>query len=94
MAGLSLKGKSIVAIVKDIAEGFFSVNPIILKGFNEEGLKELYYSIIKIQSEIRGEKFPNNDPEAIRRRNMRLQRLHNSMFILKNFARERRIILL
>lgn len=93
MAGPSLKGKSIVAIVKDIAEGFFSINPIILKGFDEEGLRELYYNIIKIQSEIRGEKFPTNDAEAIRRRNMRLQRLHNSMFILKNFARERRIYL-
>jgi hypothetical protein len=93
MAGPSLKGKSIIAIARDIADGFFFLNPIILKGFDEDGLKDLYYNIIKVQSEIRGEKFPNNDVEAIRRRNMRLQRLHNSMFIIKNFARERRIFL-
>lgn len=93
MAGPSLKGKSVLAIAKDIADGFFFLNPIILKGFDEEGLKELYHNLIKVQSEIRGEKFPTNDVEAIRRRNMKLQRLHNSMFILKNFARERRIFL-
>jgi len=93
MPGQSLKGKSIVALVRDIADGFFFLNPIVLKGFDEDGLKELYHNIIKIQTEIRGDKFPLNDVEAIRRRNMRLQRLHNSMFILKNFARERRIFL-
>lgn len=93
MAGPSLKGKSVLAVARDLSEGFFFLNPIVLKGFDEEGLKELYYNIIKIQSEIRGEKFPANEPEAIRKRNMRLQRLHNSMFILKSFARERRIYL-
>lgn len=93
MAGPSLKGKSILVIVLDIADGFFFLNPIILKGFDEEGLKELYHNIIKVQSGIRGEKFPNNNPDAIRKRNIKLQRLHNSLFILKNFARERRIFL-
>mgnify|MGYP001566727634 CR=1 FL=1 len=94
MAGPGLKGKSVVAIAKDISEGFFFLNPIILKGFDDESIKELYYNITKISSEVRGEKFPNNDPEAIRRRNMRLQRLHNSAFVLRSFARERRIILI
>ncbi len=94
MAGPGLKGKSVVAIAKDISEGFFFLNPIVLKGFDEESIKELYYVIIKTSTEIRGEKFPNNDPEAIRRRNLRLQRLHNTAFVLKSFARERRIILI
>ena len=93
MAGPSLKGKSVVAIARDISDGFFFLNPIVLKGFDEEGLKDLYYNIIKVQSGIRGEKFPSNDAEGIRSRNMRLQRLHNALFILKNFARERRIFL-
>jgi hypothetical protein len=46
---------------------------------------------MKVQMEIRAEKFPFNDVHAIRRRNMRLQRLHTSLIILKNFSRERRI---
>lgn len=91
MAGPTLKGKSVLAIARDIAEGFFFLNPIVLKGFEGDGLKELYYNMIKVQTEIRAEKFPASDVKAIRRRNIKLQRLHNSMFILKNFAKEMRI---
>jgi len=93
MAGPSLKGKSVLAITRDIAEGFFFLNPIVLKGFDTDGLKELYYNMVKVQTEIRAEKFPSADSDAIRRRNIKLQRLHNSIFILKSFAKERRIII-
>ena len=33
------RGKSVKAIVCDIADGYVSVNPIFLKGLREEGLK-------------------------------------------------------
>jgi hypothetical protein len=87
----TLRGKSLSAIAKDIAEGFIIVNPLFLKPLDVESLKGLYEQIMKVQMEIRAEKFPFNDVHAIRRRNMRLQRLHTSLIILKNFSRERRI---
>jgi superfamily I DNA and RNA helicase len=90
----NFRGKSLRAIAQDISEGYVTVNPIFLKPFDDEGLKKLYQEIMKVQAEIRAEKFPYNDVQAIRWRNMRLQRLHTAAMILKNFARDRRVQLL
>jgi hypothetical protein len=85
----TLRGKSLIAISRDIADGYVIVNPIFLKPLDAETLKELYHQITKLQVEIRGEKFPFKNIEAIRYRNIRLQRLHSTLMIIKNFARER-----
>ncbi len=89
----NVRGKSLKAIAHDISEGYVTVNPIFLKPFDPETLKNLYHEIMKVQAEMRGEKFPFNDIQAIRWRNMRLQRLHTASMIIKNFARDKRIIL-
>jgi hypothetical protein len=88
-----IRGKSIKSVAYDIAEGYVIVNPIFLKPLDAEALKALYQEVVKVQSEIRGEKFPYSDVQAIRMRNMRLQRLHSAAMIIKNFARERRILI-
>jgi hypothetical protein len=86
-----IRGKSTKAISSDIAEGYVMVNPLFLKSFDLDSLKELHQEILKMQAEIRGEKFPYSDVKAIRWRNMRLQRLHSAASIIKNYARERRM---
>lgn len=90
----AIRGKSLKAIAYDIAEGYVVVNPIFLKPLDDDSLKGLYHELMKTQTEIRGEKFPYSDPQAIRRRNTRLQRLYSASMVVKNFARERRIILI
>lgn len=87
----NIRGKSLKATTFDISEGYVAVNPIFLKSFNPETLKALYNEVMKTLAEVRSEKFPFNDTEAIRWRNMRMQRLHSAAMIIKNFARERRI---
>ncbi len=86
----TIRGKSLKAITYDIAEGYVVINPIFLKGLDGDSLKELYKEIWKTSSEVRAEKFPHNDPQAIRWRNLRLQRLYQASMIIKNFARERK----
>jgi deoxyxylulose-5-phosphate synthase len=90
----TIRGKSIKATAYDVAEGYVVVNPLFLKPLDEESLKELYTEMHKVQIIIRGEKFPQGDMKAIRWRNIRLQRLNSATIILKNFARERKIMLL
>ena len=87
------RGKSNKALTMDVAEGYIAVNPIFLKPFSPEGLKELYYEIDKTQKFLRSEKFPANDIEAIRMRNLKLQRLYLATVVIRTFARERRIAL-
>jgi len=89
-----IRGKSIKAISWDIAEGYATVNPIFLKPLEMELIKELYQEIQHIQTEIRGEKFPFNDILAIRKRNMRLQRLNSAQVIIRNYLKERKQLFL
>jgi len=89
----NVRGKSLKALTLDVADGYITVNPIFLKLFEPEQLKEIFREIAKAQNDIRGEKFPTNDLFAIRTRNLKLQRLHAASMIIRNFAKERRILL-
>jgi len=89
-----IRGKSLKAVAYDISEGYLVVNPIFLKSLDDESLKGLYQEIMKVQAEIRAEKFPHSDTQLIRGRNMRLQRLHQSSIVIKNFARERKLLII
>jgi hypothetical protein len=93
MADNQVQGKSIIAIAKDIAEGFALLNPILLKRFEEGTYKILYRQLKKTQTETRSESFPTHDTLGIRRRNMKLQRLHTALMILEHAAKEKRILL-
>jgi len=93
MSEAQIHGKSIQAIARDISEGFFFVNPLILKKFGPEDYKVLHHQLKKLQHEVRAEKFPLHDALAIRSRNNRLQHLHSALMILENSARERRVVL-
>jgi hypothetical protein len=87
----NVRGKSLKAIARDVSEGYTVVNPLFLKPFAQETLKELYHEVMKTQAEIRGEKFPYSDVQSIRWRNLRLQRLHTTAMIIRTYARDKRI---
>ncbi len=89
----SVRGKGYKAIAYDIAEGYVTVNPLFLKPLDNEALKAIFQEIRKCQIEIRAEKFPYNDMQAIRMRNTRLQRLHTSTMVIANYAKSKKIIL-
>jgi len=93
MSQSQIQGKSLTAISKDIAEGYNSLNPTMFKKFDQEAFKDLHQALKKLQKEIRGEKFPLHDVEGIRKRNTRLQRLHQAIMVLEYAAREKRILL-
>jgi len=90
----NVRGKSSKALTVDIAEGYVAVNPLFLKPFDPDSLKDFYHQIDKTQRELRAERFPSNDIQAIRMRNLKLQRLYSAQMIIRNFARERRIPLI
>ena len=86
-------GRNVKAIAADIAEGYVVVNPIFLKPFDNESLKKFYETMLRKQNEIRIQPFPYGDVELIRKRNMRLQRVYAAIILIRNYAREKRIIL-
>lgn len=88
-----IRGKNLKATAYDIAEGFAIVNPLFLKPLDNETVTALYRELIKVQTEIRSEKFPQSDNNAIRMRNVKLQRLNSSAMVVRNYAKGRKIIL-
>ncbi len=87
----NVRGKSLKALIRDVAEGYIAVNPLFLKPFDGETLRDFYQEIAKVQVEIRSEPFPTGDVNAIRVRNVKLQRLYTATMIIRNYLRERRI---
>jgi hypothetical protein len=90
----NVRGKSTKALTVDVAEGYVAVNPLFLKSFDPDSLKDFYHQIDKTQKDLRAERFPTNDVQAIRMRNLKLQRLYSAQMIVRNFARDRRIVLI
>lgn len=91
MAESGFRGKSMKSVATDVAEGYVSVNPLFLKKFDKDMVKELYENLNKSLTSTRNEKVDLTNQSALRIRNMKLQRLHNAMIILRNTAREKRI---
>lgn len=91
MSDVQVQGKSLAAIARDIADGFFSLTPLILKHLDDGGMRALHHQLRKHQTEVRGSKFPSHDIQGIRSRNLRLQRLHQAITVLEHAARQLRI---
>jgi hypothetical protein len=91
MADGGFRGKSMRVVAFDVAEGYISVNPLFLKKFDKDMVKELYDHLNKTLTLTRNEKTDFTDHVVLRTRNMKLQRLHNAMIVLRNIAREKRI---
>lgn len=93
MAGNQIKGKAIIAVANDISEGFFYLNAMVLKKYELETYKTLYQQLKKKQREIRSESFPSHNIIKIRKRNIRLQRIHTAVMILEHAAKMNRVSL-
>lgn len=89
-----IRGKNIKMTVMDVSEGYTVVNPIMLKSLDDDTIKEFYLALHKAQTDIRVEKFPFHNPQALRVRNMKLQRLNTAASVVKTYARPRKIFLL
>ncbi len=94
MAEGQVNGRAIATIAKDVADGFVIINPQVLKKFNVDNYKDLHRFLRKAQREVRAQSFPTADILAIRKRNMRLQRLNQAVTIVEFSAKEKRIALI
>jgi hypothetical protein len=91
MAESAFRGKSMRVVAVDVAEGYISVNPLFLKKFDKEMIKDLFDHLNKAMTGTRNEKIDLTNQASVRVRNMKLQRLHNAMIVILNTAREKRI---
>jgi hypothetical protein len=70
-----------------------SINPIFLKHFQGDDVVKLFKAVERRLTEVRAEPFPYGQADPIRKRNLRIQRLHSSMVIIRNHARDKKIVI-
>lgn len=91
MAESGFRGKSMKQIVTDVADGYISINPLFLKKFDKDMIKDLHEHLNKAMTAARNISVDLHDPLSVRMKNTKLQRLHSALIILKNTAREKRV---
>ena len=80
-----------LAIAREIGDGFHSLTTTSQKRYTPADLKTVNTSLQQVLRDVRAETPPPGDAEAIRRKNLRIQRLNHAILTLANYCRQQRI---
>jgi len=83
-------GGSAYAMAKEIMEGYILLSPTFMKKYTDAEIVTLRLELEKFQREIRSEKFPLDDIEALKKKNRKIQRTSSALMTIKNFLQSRR----
>ncbi len=83
-------GGSAAAMARQVADGSVPVTESGLERLSGFELDAFALAVGDLRHEIRGQRPPEDDPEAIRERNLRIQRLNTCGMVLQTFRRRRR----
>jgi hypothetical protein len=88
---VSLRGVSVKKLAKDIADGHLSINQATLKKYQPQELKMLLTNLTIVQREYRAERVEENDFDAVKKKNWRVQNLTRATLVINTFIKHRRI---
>jgi hypothetical protein len=88
------QARSLGLAAKDIMEGYLTLNPLVLKKFEDHIYKELYRQLRKLQIVIRSEGMDLTNHTALRTRNIRLQRIHQALTVMEHHAKNTKMVLM
>lgn len=80
-------------LAKDIAEGFGCFTASSLRRYTPQDLRIIKEHIRIIQREIRAERIDSADTAAMKKRNMKLQRLSQAVTIINAYCQKNRIFI-
>jgi hypothetical protein len=78
-------------MAQDIAEGFMSLSPPMLKTYTPADLKTITVNLGIVGRELRQEQVPQDDVMAAKAKNMKLSRLNQAEIVIRAFCKKRRI---
>jgi hypothetical protein len=78
-------------IAQDLADGFVSLSPLVLKRYSPADLKVILANIGIVQREIRALQVPLEDVLQLKAKNIRLTRLNQGEVVLRSFCKKYRI---
>jgi hypothetical protein len=78
-------------LAQDIAEGFMSLSPPMLKAYTPADLKTIIVNLGLVARELRQEPITQDDVMAAKAKNMRLSRLNQSEIVIRAYCKKMRI---
>jgi len=78
-------------LAKDVAEGYFTLTPPILRKFTPPELKTINQNLNIVLREARGEPVETGNVDTIRRKSLRIQRLNQALFVLASYCKQNRV---
>ena len=80
-------------LAQDIADGFANVTMATLKKYNPGDLKVINTNLNIVIRELRQLQVPLDDVMAIKKKNMKIQRVNMAMSVVRNYCKKKRIII-
>ena len=74
-----------------VSQGFQQFTPSSLRGYTGEELKVLLFNLNVVLREVRGTQVSLEDVEALKEKNMKIQRLTQAINTIQSFAALKRI---
>ncbi|MGK2905089.1 MAG: hypothetical protein ACSLFH_01920 [Desulfuromonadales bacterium] len=78
-------------MAQDIADGFVSLSPPVLKRYTPADLKVILVNMGMVQREVRALQMPQNDSVQLQAKNTRLTRLNQAEVVLRSYCKKYRI---
>jgi hypothetical protein len=78
-------------MAQDIADGFFSLTPPMLKTYTPADLKTILANLAIVARDLRNEQVPMEDVMAVKAKNMKLSRVSQAEVVIRAFCKQRRI---
>ncbi len=76
---------------QDIADGFFSLSPPLLRQYTPVDLKTVLVHLGMVARELRQQQISPEDVMAAKARNLKLSRLNQAEVVIRAYAKKRRI---
>ena len=78
-------------LAQDIAGGFCSLSPPVLKKYTPADLKIILSNLTLVQREVRQTQVPMEDIPLVKAKNMQISRLNQALMILRSYCKKKRI---
>jgi hypothetical protein len=80
-------------MAQDVAEGFVSLSPPMLKAYTPVDLKTIIVNLGIVARELRQEQVSQDDVMAAKAKNMKLSRLNQAEIVIRAYCKKKRIVI-
>lgn len=84
-------GGSAYAMVREISQGYVTVNERTFSRFAKPELDKLGFELDRCLREVRGEQPDLEDIQALQKRNRQIQRLNTALLILRAYRQKKKV---